>query len=506
MKKLFYSMAGVIALLVVILLIRTLTFTSTQKLVEKKVTTDIDAKQLAKHLSEAIQFRTVSAELNPQKIQLKSELSALKQESIKGDQPAHVQFEGFIQWLAKTYPEVHSRTQLQQLGKYSLLFKWQGAKPKLEPILLSAHYDVVPVITGSENLWTHPPYSGIVDQSYIWGRGALDDKSAVIALMEATSLLLAEGFQPDRSVYLSLTHDEEIGGIKGTKAIVDNLSRDDVHLAWTLDEGSFLFDGFFPGVAPPVANINLAEKGTMTIELVAHGQGGHSSMPPKETAVGILAQALVKLQAAPIPGTLDGLSGEMFDAIARHMPFSQRLLFANRWLFGDLIDASLASKPFSNAMLRTTTAPTMLSASIKENVLAIEAIGTINFRLHPRDSIEGVMNYVKLVLDDERIDVKLIGGSNASRVSSAKALGYKAIVRAAQSTYGNIVVAPGITIAATDSRRYEAIAENSYRFNPMSITPQDIPRFHGTNERMSIENMVNATRFYRLLIRNGSHE
>jgi len=506
MKKLFYSMISVIALLVVILLIRTLIFTSTQEAATSKVMVDVDAEKIAKHLSEAIKFRTVSAELNSQEVLIESELVETKLEDINLDESAHIQFEGFIQWLSATYPEVHSRILLQRLGKYSLLFKWEGSNLNLEPILLSAHYDVVPVIAGSENLWTHPPYSGVVDKSYIWGRGALDDKSAVIALMEATSLLLAEGFQPDRTVYLSLTHDEEIGGITGTKAIVENLSRDDVHLAWTLDEGSFLFDGFFPGVVPAVANINLAEKGTMTIELVAHGRGGHSSMPPKETAVGILAEALVKLQAEPIPGTLDGLSGEMFDAISRHMPFNQRLLFANRWLFGDLIDASLSSKPFTNAMLRTTTAPTMLSASIKENVLAIEAIGTINFRLHPRDSIKGVMKYVKSVLDDERIDVNLIGGSNASRVSSAKALGYKAIVHAAQSTYGNIIVAPGITIAATDSRRYEAIAENSYRFNPMSITVKDIPRFHGTNERMSIENMVNATRFYSLLIRNGSHE
>jgi carboxypeptidase PM20D1 len=484
MKKLLTGLIGITLVLTSVLIINTITFAPT---VHNSVTgrlVDVDAQRVASNLSRAIQFRTVSS-------QLKS-------------QPEHEEFERFLHWLAETYPEVYQNLRPQQVGKYSMLFTWQGADATLQPILMSGHYDVVPVQPGTDNLWNHEPYSGHVDQKYIWGRGAMDDKNFVIAMMEAVTMLLGDGYQPERTVYLALTHDEETGGLKGTTAVVEKLKQDNVRLAWTLDEGSFLIQGIMPGVEAPIASINVAEKGGLTVNIVARGEGGHSSMPPRETAVDILAKALLKLKQAPVPGGLEGESGVFFDAVARHMPFEKRLLFANRWLFDSVIESILSAMPSSNAMLRTTTAPTMLTASSKVNVLASEAIGTVNFRLHPRDSVESVMSYIESVIDDDRVEVEVLRGRPASGVSSSESVGFNKIADAARSTFDEIIVTPGLTVAGTDSHHYEELADNLYRFNPIVAKPEDLKRLHGVNERVSIDNMTKATKFFNLLIREGS--
>ncbi|WP_346837273.1 M20 family peptidase [Microbulbifer sp. SAOS-129_SWC] len=491
MKKILIGLGTALLVLAAVVLVRTAQYTAPAPTAEKIRARDIDARSVAEHLSAAIGFQTVSAQLQ--------------------QQPTQQQFEAFIAWLAETYPQVHATMAPQRLGtdpdhRYSLLFTWRGQRDDLQPILLSAHYDVVPVIPGTDDQWQHPPYSGAIDDTHIWGRGSLDDKSAVIALMEAASQLLKEGFQPQRTVYISLTNDEEIGGNHGTAAVVKKLEQDGVRPAWTLDEGSFLLRGFIPGIDGDVASINVAEKGYMTVDLVAHGKGGHSSMPPRQTAVDTLAEALVKLQQSPIPGGLDGVGGQMFDAIAPHMPFGKRLLFANRWLFGGLIEKALKGSPSTAAMLHTTIAPTMLHASVKENVLPIEAVATINLRVHPRDTIDGVAEYLKNTIGDDRVDLVVRQSDPASRVSSTDAAGFKALASATRATYGPVIVAPGLTVAATDSHRYEKVADNSYRFNPMVVSREDIHGFHGTNERISIENMVKATNFYSQLIESGSAE
>lgn len=490
MKKLLIAIAAAALVLAAVVLVRTAGYKAEPLAEVPRREFSLDGQRIAQHLSEAIRFRTISSQL---------------------EQPqTRAQFEAFIDWLARTYPEVHSSMPPQRLGKkngqeYTLLFTWPGRRADLPPVLLSAHYDVVPVIPGTEGEWEHPPYEGTVDQTHIWGRGTLDDKSAAIALMETATLMLAENIRPERTVYISLTHDEEIGGYDGTAAVVEKLQEDGVQLAWSLDEGSFLLSGFIPGVDQTVASINVAEKGYMTVDLAARGQGGHSSMPPQQTAVDILAEALVKLRQSPLPGGLEGVSGGLFDAVAPHMPFSQRLLFANRWLFSGLIESALEKNAGTSAMLRTTVAPTMLSASVKENVLPIEAVATVNLRVHPRDSIDGIAEHLKAAIDDDRVEVIVRRGQAPSRVSSTEAEGFEQIATAAQQTYGPLIVAPGLTVAGTDSRRYETVADDSYRFNPMVVTREDTHGFHGTNERISIENMVKATTFYRLLLeRSGA--
>jgi len=418
------------------------------------------------------------------------------------------QFTGFIDWAKGSYPEVNAALTLTMAGEYTMLYRWAGSDPSLPPVLITGHYDVVPVIPGTESLWKQPPWEGVIRDAVIWGRGALDDKSAVVAQLKAATELLRAGFKPRRTIYFSFGHDEEVGGTRGAASVVGLLKGQGVQLAWSLDEGSFLFDGLLPGVASRTATINVAEKGSLTLQIVATGAGGHSSMPPRQTAVGVLAQAITALEAHPVPGGLSGLTGSMFDSISRHMSFGYRMLFANQWLFGGLLESQLSNSTFGNAMLRTTTAPTMLSGSVKTNVLPIEAIVTVNFRIHPHDTTESVLAHVQAVVENDQVTVRgdAENGLNASAVSDWNAVGFGIIARAIRETNKGVVIAPGLMIAGSDTRHYGQIADDSYRFNPMVVTPSDLTGFHGTNEKIAVDNLANGVRTYMQIIRHAAEK
>ena len=482
LKKPLLGLGAVVLVLTGFVVYRAAVFLPPEQAKVEPVAHVIDAQAVAVHLSQAVRFATIS-----------------------NQPPAPIDpapFDGFVAWLAATYPEVHQGLSREILGNRTVLYKWAGKDSAAKPAMLAAHYDVVPVIPGTEGAWKHPPFAGDIAEGYVWGRGTLDDKGAVITILEAVTYLLKQGYKPQQTIYLSFDHKEELVDDTGAAAVVAHLKAQNIRLAWSLDEGSFVLDGIVPGLAQPVASINVTEKGYLTLNLTAHAAGGHSSMPPRETAVGILARAIVALEQAPLPGGLDGVSGEMFSGLARHMSFGKRVLFANQWLFGALIERELAKSPASNAMLRTTTAPTMLSGSVKENVLPIEATATVNFRLHPRDTPERVIDYVKNTIADDRVSIRMLLGYGASRVAAVDSPAFRAMANAVRQVYGDAVVAPGITIAGTDSRYYETVADNAYRFNPMMISAQDLAGFHGTNERLSLENLVRATRFYIELIKS----
>jgi len=444
-------------------------------------TIELDANGVLDRLAEALRFPTVSHEG-----QGTMDVAA---------------FEAFIDWVERSYPAVMAEMTLRRVSGYTLLFTWTGSDPDLAPVLFAGHYDVVPVVPGTEDAWAHPPYAGVIADGYVWGRGALDNKNAVVGLLEAASWMIARGERPRRTVYFSFGHDEEIGGVAGAAQVTETLRAEGVQLAWTLDEGSFVMQDVFPGVDVPVAIVNTAEKGSLTLEIVAHGQGGHSSMPPRRTAVGVLADALVRLQERPLPGGIEGLSASALDAIGPYMPLGQRVLFANRWLFGPLLEHELGKVPFTNALLRTTTAPTMLSGSPKSNVLPIEAVATVNFRIHPRDTIESVVAHVRDAVGQDDVELRVGAGREASEVSDHRSEGFGLIGQATRAEFGTAVVAPGLMVAASDTRHYGQIADNSFRFNPMIVTQAEIAGFHGTNERISTEGLLKGVRTYVRLLR-----
>ena len=407
-------------------------------------------------------------------------------------------------YLQEQFPKLHATLQRETVGTYSLLYKWAGSDPSLQPILLLGHLDVVPVEPSTTSRWEHGPFSGVIQDGYVWGRGAIDNKSAVVGTLEAIEMLLTDGFQPSRTVYLAFGHDEEVGGNRGAQKIAELLRRRGVQFEMIVDEGGVIADGVLPDVKAPTAMIGVAEKGFANIELNARSTGGHSSLPPRETAIGILSRAIVRVEQNQMPARLEGATREMFNRIAPEFPFMKRVAFAHLWLTRPLVIRKLESIPTTNAMIRTTTAVTVFQAGIKENALPTHARAVINFRILPGDSVSGVLKHVQAVVDDPRVESKLGSGfwAEASAMSSTDAPTFKTLERTIQSLAPNVIVAPYLVVVVTDSRHYADLSRNVFRFLPVRLQDVDVPRLHGLNERIAIRDYEWAIKFYRQLILN----
>jgi carboxypeptidase PM20D1 len=415
-------------------------------------------------------------------------------------------FRAFHAYLVKAFPLVHSHLRREIVGTHSLLYTWTGTDPSANPILLIGHIDVVPIEPGTENNWSHDPFGGTIADGFIWGRGAIDNKSAVLGTLEAVEMLLAEGFRPSRTVLLAYGHDEEIGGERGARDIAALLKQRGVKPEMVLDEGGVIGEGVLAGIREPVALVGVAEKGFVTIELTVKTAGGHSSLPPAQTAVGVMSAAVAKLEQNPMPARLDGPTRQMFDRVGPALPILQRVLFANLWLTRPVLIRKLQQTPATNAMVRTTTAPTIFQAGTKDNVLPAHAKAVINFRILPGDSISTVIEHVTRVIDDGRIEIEVGGRFSAepSVVSPIDSDGFRVLQRTIRSIVSNAIVAPYLVVVVTDARHYAALTQNIFRFLPLRLTSEDLTRMHGTDERVSIRDYETAIRTYRQLVLNAA--
>jgi carboxypeptidase PM20D1 len=409
----------------------------------------------------------------------------------------------FARYLRERFPRAHAALTREAVG-HSLLYTWPGRDPNAVPLLLLAHMDVVPVEPGTEGAWTHPPFGGVVADGHVWGRGARDDKSSVLALLESAEWLAADGFQPARTVYLAFGHDEEIGGQAGAKKIAELLMARGIK-ADLLDEGSAVLEGMVPGVARPVAAIMAAEKGYFTVQLTTRAEGGHSSRPPPVTAVSRLARAVARVQDHPLPTRLVRPVTDMLDRLAPEMGFGGRLVLANRWLFGPLIRRQFAASLTTNTLVRTTTATTVFHAGIKDNVLPSEARALVNFRLLPGDTMDGVLAHLRRVIDDDGVELAGYGGfgNEASEVSPIDSEFFRLLERTTREVFPDAVVSTGLVTGATDARNYEGVYLTRYNFSPSTLTAGDLPTIHGTNERIAVDNYLGMVRFYVRLLRNA---
>jgi len=275
----------------------------------------------------------------------------------------------------------------EEVAGGSLLYTWPGSDQSGPALLLTAHQDVVPVETGSEGKWSAPPFSGAIANGFVIGRGAIDDKGSLMAILEATEQLLARGYRPRHTIYLGFGHDEERGGT-GAIAMAALLKQRGAKIGLALDEGFAVLDGVIVGVNAPVALIGVAEKGYVSVELTAAGSGGHSSMPSDDNAAVRISRAVDRLAEHPFPARLDGPTAGMFDGIAPYSSGTMRLALANRWLLGPIVKSQLLASPDTAAAIRTTTAPTIVSAGTKDNVLPQFARAVVNHRILPGDGRE----------------------------------------------------------------------------------------------------------------------
>lgn len=473
---------AVLAAIVIVVTVRTAAFSPPAAVdvaaVPLAAGVPVDRAKAAQHLSEAVRIRTVS-----------------HQDRDQNDWP---EWNRFAAWLETTYPAAHAVLKREIIASHALVFTWQGSDPKLAPIVLMAHYDVVPVTPGTEKDWKHPPFDGVIADDAVWGRGSVDDKGSLVAIFEALEALAASGFKPTRTVIVLSGHDEEAGG-SGARAVAEEWRSRGLAPSFAIDEGLAVVSDF-PLLGRPVAVIGIAEKGYATLRITAPAKGGHSSAPPHETGVEVLAKAVLAITSHPFPMSFTGPAAEMVRTLAPEAGPLVRVAVANKWLFEPLLIYTIAKTPAGAATLHTTIAPTMLRGSPKENVLPQDATAWINYRIQPGQTVETVMERAKKATRHFDVELAWEGTANdPPPVSSTTSEAYRTIAALA-SDGGKFPVAPGLVTATTDSRSLAGIAENVYRFQPIVASLGEFEMVHGTNEHMTLDNLGRMTDFYARLV------
>lgn len=436
-----------------------------------------------------------------------------------GDSAFNGPFENFVQFLKTSYPLMDSLLEKIDVGKYGLLFKWEA--PPLpsssetevpgqdsisqKPIILMAHADVVPIEKETLSQWDEAPFSGVIKDGFIYGRGTLDDKPGVTGICEAVEKLLSENFSPKKTIYIAFGFDEEIGGHRGAEKTAAYFNSKNIMAEFVLDEGLSVTEGIIPGLEKPVALIGIAEKGYVSFELTVNYPGGHSSMPEKENAITILSDAVLKIQQHPFPARISEPTELFLNTIGAEMPFFKKTVFANQWLFRQIIMGQFEKTASGNAALRTTISPTIFRSGVKENLIPAEAKAVVNFRILPGETSQSVEEYISKIVHDDRVKIRNTGIINEpSPVSGINSSGYKAIEKTIREVFPGVVVSPSLVLGATDSKHYVSISDNIYRFLPVRLKPEDLKRVHGINERIETENFKECIRFYYYLLRNCS--
>lgn len=485
MKRILQLLLVAVLALAAVLVVNTLRVPAPQPAAEASASAAVDEALAAERLGAAVRFATVSY--------------------ASGAPIDTAAFRGFHAFLERSFPRVHQAARREVLGGLSLLYTIRGSDSTLAPVVLMGHMDVVPVPEPNLPEWTQPPFSGAVADGFVWGRGTLDDKTTVLAILESIEGLLAEGFTPPRTLYLTFGHDEEVGGRYGARVMVDTLVARGVRPAFVLDEGGFLASGVMPGVPGRSAIVGIAEKGYLSLRLRALAQGGHSSMPTGRTAIGALSRAIARLEAEPFPSSLDGPTRGMLEAMAPYSPFSTRLVLANLWLTEPLVRSQLAKNPLGAALMHTTTSPTILAAGVKDNVLPPEATAVVNFRIRPGETQQSVMDKVRRTIADSMILVEPTDSARTdpSPVSDVGSDAYALIASTIRAMVPGerVPVLPYLVMGGTDAKYWGPHSDKVFRFLAVPFGEGDVGRVHGVNERIAVKDYAVAVGFFSRLIR-----
>ena len=407
------------------------------------------------------------------------------------------EFRKLIALLPELYPEVFRVCSFQQLPDRALLFRWRG-KGEGDPAVLMAHYDVVPV---NEEKWEKPPFAAVIEDGVLWGRGTLDTKVTFNGVLSAANYLIVTGFQPENDVYFAFSGGEEVNG-KGAVNIVNYFVEHGIHPAMVVDEGGAVVENVFPGVKQPCGLIGIAEKGMLNAQYRTVSAGGHASAPKPHTPVGVLSAACKRVEDHPFKAHIQGPASQMFGTLGRYSTLLYRVIFANMWCFGWVIDL-LAKKSGGemNALIRTTVAFTQMEGSSARNVIPPEAKMVANMRLNPSDTVSSALEYLKKTVNDPSVEITALESFDPSPVSETDCPAWDKVAAAVAGTWPGCVVSPYLMVQCSDSRHYRDLSNHVYRFSAMDLSAEERSTIHGNNERIRLDTVAKAVEFYIRLMK-----
>lgn len=468
LKIILYMLIAFIA----VILVRTLQFSKNKEAERIKEEIEFDEDKAIKTLGELVKCKTVS----------------YYDHSKENDK----EFEKLVNKLPKLFPNVCKNLELTRFDGRALLFHWKGKK-KGDPAVFMAHYDVVPV---EEENWTHPAFEALIEDGVMWGRGTLDTKVTFNGIMSAGENLLKQGFKPEYDIYFAFSGGEEVSG-PGAYEIVKYFKKKKITPSLVIDEGGAVVQDIFPGVKEPCGLIGIAEKGLMNLEFSVKSSGGHASAPAPHTPVGVLSKACANVEAHPFEKHFTKPVLEMFDQLGRRSSFLYRMIFANLWCFGGVLDMICKKSGGElNALVRTTCAYTQMEGSKAPNVVPPSARMVANLRLNPEDTVDSAVSYIKNVIKDDSVEIKVLEGANPSRISRTDCDGYKFIKEAVEDTWEGAVVSPYLMVQCSDSRHYGEISDKVYRFSAMDLTADERKTIHGNDEHIRLETVKHAVEFF----------
>ena len=471
------TIIGIIAVFLLVIIFRTLAFVPSKEEKNDFAEEVFNKEDAISALGELVKCKTVSR--------------------YSHDEEDEAEFEKLISLLPELYPSVWEKCKLTKFDDRGLLFRWEG-KTVGEPTVLMAHYDVVPV---DESKWEKPPFSAIIEDGVMWGRGTLDTKVTFNGVLSAAENLIASGFVPENDIYFAFSGGEEVNG-KGAKHIVDYFDKEGIKLGAVVDEGGAVVENVFPGVKKPCAMIGIAEKGLLDLKYEVESNGGHASAPKPHTPVGVLSAACCNVENKPFKSHITKPVALMFDTLGRHSTFAYRMIFANLWCFRPVLDM-LAKKSGGemNALMRTTVAFTQMRGSSASNVIPPSAEMVSNIRLNPEDTVESATEYIRKMVNDDNVKVSVIHGTDPSRISTTECDGWNKVVNAVSGTWQGCIVSPYLMVQCSDSRHYGEISDKVYRFSAMDLTSEERASIHGNNEKIRLETACKAVEFYIRLMR-----
>jgi carboxypeptidase PM20D1 len=410
------------------------------------------------------------------------------------------QFERFATLISELYPGVHAELTREIVADHSLLYRWAGASSGAPTVLL-AHYDVV---AATDERWEHPPFAaelvGSGDATQLWGRGTLDDKGALVCILEAVEELVARGFTPANDVYLSFGHDEETLGT-GSQAIAALMKSRGVSPALLVDEGGAVVKGIFPGVTRPVAVVGVSEKGITSVELAVRQNGGHASTPPRQSATARLARAILRLDSRPFHAAFSATNLEMIRTVGASARQPFRWLFTQQWLTrGILLVLFSRLSDETRAMVRTTGVVTRLSGSGADNALAETATAIVNVRVAVGSSVEAAVRHIRRAIRDDGVEVTALNPSEPSPISPTTGAQWELVRATIEAVYPGTIVTPYIQLGASDSRHFTGICDSVYRFTPFEMSAAERATLHAVNERITVATWLRGITFYERLI------
>ncbi len=410
-------------------------------------------------------------------------------------------FDQLEEYFRGCFPLLFAAATVEKVD-HSLMLTVPGRKPELRPALLLGHMDVVPVVPGTEDDWTHGAFSGHVDDEYVWGRGALDMSDQVMGMLEAVEYLLAHEGGMDRTVIICLGQDEETLQ-SGARAMGQELLRRGVRAEFAIDEGDYLVSdlSMFGGTAKRGLMVFLSEKGYADVRLTVRSAGGHSSNPFGGTSLAVLSEAITRLNRADWGCEMTDLFRATLEAAGADTSMNPHDLLADPELY-----------PY----VTTTCAPTMVEGgSAQANVMPQDMTAVVNFRLLMGTTVADLVARVKEFLADLPVEVELVRevSNDPSAISRFEGPGADAL-RAACARYfadpetgDALPLVPSFLLGASDSRMYECVCDSCLRFSPFVADADEVSRgVHGTDERITRRAYLQGIRFLIHMLRAGCSE